>query len=379
VLNNLATSSGLVQPRGTVTLNGTTVFFTSFEVDNNNFYEADTFECELPLFGQPTGIDLNWWANISEIIVNIYAGFPVNPQSFTLNDLTNIFTGIVDNLEIAEDSEHGLYIRLTGRSLAARLIDTKTTQKFLNQTASQIATFLAEKYGLTPVVTPTSTLAGRYYQIDYSKLNTEHSEWDLLTYLAQQEGFVTYVRGQSLYFRPRPETTDNPYVVTWDVAQGLNPSVNPTSSSVGINLTRNLMLAKDVIVKVRTFNAKTGKPITVQVTATHNYKTVLKGLPPPVGKAQEFNYTIPGLSKEQALQRAQELLKGISIHEVKLYATLPGDVVLFPENIIKLQDTNSDFDQTFYPDSIVRRMSISEGFRMQVEAKNHLTSSQVLI
>ena len=98
-------------------------------------------------------------------------------------------------------------VEIDGRDLTARLLDARTQETFSNQTASQIAETLAARHGLTPNVTATQTLAGRYYAADHDRLTLGQfsratTEWDLLTFLAAREGFEAYVSGQTLTFAP---------------------------------------------------------------------------------------------------------------------------------------------------------------------------------
>jgi phage protein D len=381
VLNDPNAGSQGRLPRGIVTLNGTPIVFSEFEVQNKAVYEADTFMVRLPMYGQAEAFNLGYWATTTAIPVYIYAGFPQNPNQFlTIDELDNIFVGKVDNFEVGEGTDQGIHVVLTGRSLAGDLIDTKTTQKYQNLTASQIATQIAEEHHLTPVVKSTSTLVGTYYQIDYSRLNVARSEWDLLTYLAQQEGFYVSVRGTSLYFQPAPDSNSNPYIINWAVPDPLIQQLGkPTSNTTRINFRRALTIANDLIVKVRSWNMKTHQAYTYTARATPSEKTVIKNLPQPTGQAQTIIQVRPGLSKEQTLQYAQQLLRQVSQHQVVLEATLPADNILMPDSVIQVTGSNSGFDQVYYPSVITRRMNMQEGYVMDVEAKNISPITQILI
>jgi hypothetical protein len=43
---------------------------------------------------------------------------------------------------------------------------------------------------------------GRYYEIDHARLTNDISQWTLLNYLAQEEGFDLNVTGSTLNFQP---------------------------------------------------------------------------------------------------------------------------------------------------------------------------------
>jgi hypothetical protein len=80
--------------------------------------------------------------------------------------------------------------------------------------------------------------AGAYYKTDHVVLTQEQTEWDLLIYLAKQENFDLWVSGRVLNFQPSPLSTVPPYRI-----------ICPNSGSPQT-------LARDVIVKVRTWNQK---------------------------------------------------------------------------------------------------------------------------
>ena len=98
-------------------------------------------------------------------------------------------------------------VDVEGRDLTARLLDARTQETFSNQTASEIAETLAGRHGLTPNVSATSTLAGRYYSTEHDRITLGQfsratTEWDLLSFLAAREGFDVFVAGQTLTFAP---------------------------------------------------------------------------------------------------------------------------------------------------------------------------------
>lgn len=344
-----------------------------WEVDNNTFYQADTFRAKFALSMMPAGYGAAWWAAQSKMSMEIFAGFPADPENFTTDDLDIMIYGQVDDITF---DPVGTTVEVAGRDLTAELIDTKTTEKWPNLTSSQIVEKLAERHGLKPVVTKTAQKAGKFYEIDHARMTDQRSEWDLLTWLAHQEQYVVYMKGTELHFEPQPEKSQNPYVLQWEAPTADNAA--PSFNGKTITFSRNLTLAKDVIVKVRSWNAKNKKGFTQTAQATHNKNTVLAGAAQPVGDAQTYSYTVPGLTPEEALRWAQAKLREITAHEVRFTATLPADNLLGVTDVIQVLGTDTAFDQTYYPDSIVRRMSMNEGYSMSISAKNHSPESVVL-
>lgn len=370
--NPLSAISTVRQPRGIVTINGINLPFESFEVDNNTYYVADTFRVEIPSNGLPASLTSIVLSFSSQIIVDIWTGFPDSTDIFSNDGFSELIYGEVDDFSF--DPAKGT-ITLSGRDLTSRFIDNKTTEKFVNLTSSQIATQLATRRGLTPVVTSTSVKVGKYYEIDQSRLTKEMSEWDLLTYLAREENFIVYVKGQSLYFIPEPTEAQLPYVIQFNqLSQDIFSNTIPTTNVIDLKLSRNLTLAGDVAVQVRSWNQKTGKAYTKTATSKHINLQKAQA----TGKVQNYVYTFPNLTPEQATQKAQQLLKDISKHEMKLRAVMPADNTLDKSQIIRLTGTGTAWDQIYFPDSIVREFSFHSGYSMTIEAKNHSPNSQTI-
>lgn len=370
-VNNPKPSSSGRSLRTFVKVNDIKVPFTMAEVEQTNYYLANTFRVDIPISSLPDSLSLSYFVSTPAILINVSAGFPLSPINYSDNELENLIIGQVDDVSISLPSNT---ITLSGRDLVAKFIDTKTTEKFQNHTSSEIAEILAKRLGLKSQITKTKTIVGKYYQIDHVKLTDQTSDWDLLTFLANEEGFNVFVKGETLYFEPLPKETDKPYIVLYNKQQFVSPSANV----VNLQFHRNLTLAKDVIVKVRSWNMKQKKGFTITVKATHNKNTVLAGAAQPIGDAQVFVYRFANLTKQQALDKAQKLLQKISSHEMNINITMPGDNILTNQNIVKVEGTGTNLDQVYYPTSITRTIR-PDGYSMSFEGKNHQPNSEAIL
>ncbi len=354
-------TSRLRAPRSVVKVNGQPMGgWLEWSWEANSLFQADTFSCAFAMSRLPDGFKADWWAAQTSIDVEFLVGFPQDPAAYSASDLTSVFAGRVD--DPAFDWDRGV-ISVSGRDLTAAFLDNKTAEKFPNQTASQIATTLAGRRGLTPVVTATKTKVGRFYQIDKVRMESDRTEWDLLTYLAREEGFIVYVQGKELHFAPRPTDDAGAYQVVWTPAAAGAP---PSADHLRIRTSRSLTVAKDLVVIVRTWNAKSKKAFTRKATRNRAHG----------GTPQQYVYTIPGLTAEQAQQRANDLLAELTRHEMKLSFEGPAENGLGKAQMIKLSGTGTAFDQTYYPDTISRTFSVSDGYRWSVSAKNHSPESE---
>ena len=350
------------QPRGIVKLNGDIITgWVSFEVDNNQFRSADTFRILLCATDLPDSRGVDWIASQTSIIVEIYAGFPADPDNYSPKDLTLLISG---NADAVDYSPVTTTIELTGRDKTALLIDSKTSEHFLNQTASQIAESIAARHGLKAVVTATTAKAGSYYQIDHDATTQEQTEWELLTFMANIEDFVLFVRGDELHFEKKAKASDDKYIIEWVKPKG---EIGYHEANVlTLNFSRNLTVAKGVAVEVHSWNAKK------KAGFSAFYPRAPKAVKPGSegSKTQNYRYNIAGLTQDQAEKRAGSIYRQIVAHTMNMDATMPADNTLTCDRIITVKGTGTTFDQDYYPTDITRTMDFVRGYTMDVKAKN---------
>lgn len=358
-------------PRGIVFVNGTRVAWVSIEVNNNNYYQADSFRVKVPVEKrQPSGINRDWWASEDSLEVEIYIGFPADVNNYDENDLDMVILGQADYF--TDDPMRDI-IELVGRDYSSKFIDTKTTIKWVNKTSSQIATDLAEKYGLDAVVEETSRKAGTLYEIDHTKLTNQDTEWNLLVWLARQENFQVYVKGTELHFEPKKSDLVYPLEWTPETASNLR------SCRGKILFERDLTLAKDITVRVESYDYKKKKKIVAEAKMPRSRDRVLKRHRIPIAAPQAYVVRVANKSKEQCLQIAQQKLAEISRHQIKLLMhDFPADNILSARHAIRVSGTGA-YDMDYYADSIIRTLNLEDGYKMEVSAKNHDTNSQAAI
>jgi phage protein D len=326
----------------------------SFEVTQNNYFQADTFTARFSLNADPS-YGINWWgAQQVQILLDIQASLDGGIS------WTSLVIGQVDHMAIHVDQ--GL-CEVDGRDLTAYLIDQKTNETYQNKTSSQVAETLAQEHGLTADVTPTPTLVGRYYQIDHERIGAGDftrttTEWNLLCSLAQHENFDVWVTGTTLHFHPRvPIDTSDPYVVLWDAQ-------NIASNAINLTVQRSMNFAKDIIVVVRSWNSSQSQSITKYAPSGARQAAI------QAGTAAEYAFIFPNLTEAEAQAMANKIRADLSAHERLLEFERPADLTLSARTVITLQGTGSSWDTTYYADSVTREMSIERGFTMRVKAKN---------
>jgi phage protein D len=259
----------------------------------------------------------------------------------------SLITGNADTVSI--DPIRG-EIHTNGRDLAALFVDTQIDESFENQTSSDIATLLANRQGLMAAVTPTQTLTGRYYQSGRTRTAlTQHArattQWDLLCWLAQLEGFDVWMTGRTLNFAPAPPAVP---VVT----------ITPQDCT-SLRMHHALDIAAGATVVVKSWDAVSQAAV-MQSSSTNP------------GSSLSTTRTVvrPNLSSTDAQLLADQLLSQISGHERSIDIEMPGDLVMFPRMVVQLAGTSTDFDGVYSICSVDRRISFHHGFTQTIEARS---------
>lgn len=348
---------GVSYPRAALLINGEAVDgLVAFSTHENEFSSPDEVSATFAIGAMSAERGAAWFDGLSRgADIEVRCGTVTNPQAFTAADLPSVFIGVLD--EITTDWVAGA-ISLSGRDLTATLNDAKTSEKYINQTASAVASTLAAKHGLTAQVTATQGKVGALYKSDHVDLQSERTEWDLLTWLARESGFVTYVAGRTLYFGPRQEP--EPLVITRSALRG----AVETGDYVRLETTRTLSVSGNIKVTLKSWNHKQKKGFTVTSKASGAGKG-----------AQEYAYSIPGLTKDAAQQKANALLAELTQHARKLEYEGPAFAVTIADRL-RVEGTSTGADAIFYPDSIAREWSASEGYGLTLSAKNRPTEDQ---
>jgi phage protein D len=369
MINTLPTAGSLVSPRAILQVGSKIIDWSSWECEHNGINEAGTIRVEVPAVFS----DWAWWTQQTEILVDVYVGFPKDPQNYSVTDLTLLQTFRIDSIRLNAAT---LGITLSGRDLTGLLTDKKIDIKFQNQTASQIATYIAQQVGLTPNVQATTDLVGHFFTLDHVSLHRQQPMWSVLTYLAQHEGLQCFVLGRTLYFGTFGSAVSNqPYLIQYDPPTTDRPY--PTSNATSLEFDHDLTLANDVSVRVRSYHGMKNAVYTSVATSTKTTKRIEKDAD-LAQSLQQYDFTFEGLTQSQCDAKAQQLLEQISQHEMKMEAKLPGDTIIYPWTPVVVQGTNTPFDTTYEAARIRRRFQVDPPrFEVAVHGKT-VTAAQTV-
>lgn len=325
-------SSEVRAPSALVFSNGVKVpGLLDVEIGQNSFLAANRYRARFSLSASGYGI---WSGDDIELDIRFQLG----------GAETSMIVGPVDR--VAVDPARG-EVLVEGRDLTAGFIEARTQENFENQTSSGIATILAARQGLVPAVTPTSTLVGRNFQNDHAQTTLDQharvtTEWDLLTRLAEHEGFDVWVQGRVLYFAP---------------ALAVEPALIVTPQNcLSMRLERTLSLSSNVSVAVKSWDCRGAQAIVQTANG---------------GDGGTANYVMvrPNMTADAAQSLAQRIFVQMSQQARCIEIEMPGDLTTLPRAALAVAGTGTDFDGVYVVASVERRLSFEHGFTQTLEAR----------
>ena len=195
-----------------------------------------------------------------------------------------------------------------GRDLAALFIDQALTETYANRTASDIASDLANRHGLSAAVQATTTPVGRFFNTDHALLALA-SEWDLLSALADAESFDLQVVDTTLTFGP--PSPANSYALR-------------LSDCIALRQTTAPAVARAVELTVRSWDAASAQPVV---------HTATRGK----GRSRRQHLTRPNLTPEAAERLAERVLADLARFERTASLTMPGESTIGIGSVVSVE------------------------------------------
>ncbi|WP_340701673.1 hypothetical protein [Brevibacillus borstelensis] len=357
---------GYGRPVVNITINGKQVSnWFSFRVERNGLGAVDSFEVKLPweVTDKPLDPLLYSGSNQSADLVFGAAKVRIEVGFEGEGEPSLLIEGDMDYPTWNFDTTDGEVVTLYGRSYAARAFDFKETVKMQNLTSTAAFKQIAATHGLIPVVPQESqALVGEYVKEDHANVNREVSNWDLVLYLAQNDGFTTQVYGDQWFYGPRemlPNYKKDPLVFTWghNIDNGLIIERAP-------NAARNLIV--EVIsyipggIKKRGVGQKKGQRIVEKASFAGSSS----------GHKYVQRYYYPGITRDEAQRRARSILQELSRQQI--YGSFSTD--FFPDlsndRRIVLYGVGKGLSQIYFTPKIVVTGSRDEGLKAEVTFTN---------
>lgn len=342
-------SQGILRaPRAVLSLAGGQIVPMDVSVEMTTYRKSDTFMAHVSLDSSP-GLDEFYFADLFDTSVTVLATNDINQGG-----LAPLFVGNIDvvDIDFANRTAH-----ISGRDLGAALLETKTTEQFLNQTSEQIVTTIAGRVGLTANVSiPSNDKVGLIYKTDNSRITDQDVLFNVLTRLAQRSGCVFFVSGTTLFFMP-PESLEGGVFPVVYVA----PTAHSIAQGTFTKLTarRNYVLGRNITVRTRSWQLKQKQAIVSEFDMGGS-----------VSGALTYEYRAPNMTKQQADAYTQGRLNDMVSQEKTLAIDIPGDTSLTPEMQVSLIGTGTSFDQIYAVSRVSHVFSQDDGYRMTISTRN---------
>jgi phage protein D len=336
------------RPQVQVVLNDSvTLLPTTVDVVHHATYTASTFRIRIPLTGNPD-LQIYDWSDLNSarvrIQISLDSGVP----------FVDLIEGSTDILEL--NPVTGV-IQLEGRDLSCSLLDTKMPTDFQNQTPTEIARVLAIKHGLTPVIATTSAYVGRLYSNNYNITSLAQysklaSDWDVLALVARSEGCDLFVNGTELVIQPQISRSDAPQYVR-------------LSELTDLRLFKVPALAGGGVVTVTSWNSATG----ALASGTSNIGSARNTDSNASDSQSKYTLVRPNLSVSAAQTLATREASQTMRNSQSVQFTMPAEYLLDPHRPIRLEGTNTSFDDIYGIDTIARSYRPKSGLTQTVRAR----------
>lgn len=140
-------------------------------------------------------------------VVKIYIGYADDNSDDS--QLPLVFDGIVDVISLAFQQA---MVTLEGRDRSAVLQESFTHAQFRNTTVAGVVQEVATKHGLEVNIVDPGTQIGTIFneeRINFENIGSSgYNDWDLLTKLAQHDGYAVYVTEGTLHYVPMEQYED---------------------------------------------------------------------------------------------------------------------------------------------------------------------------
>ena len=340
---------GVRTPRCWLRINGTTLPCISATVNRRSQRSADTFNAELSITATSLfGVTLADWADFQPADATMIFATAADGS-----DQTEMLTGTIDEPDI---DFTGLKVAVSARDKSVKLADKRRNEKFPNQKSSEIVTKVAKDHGLTPFLEDTGDFAGKTFDTDTAFLALNHTDFEILSSLAEREGFRWFVDGTTLVFGKGTQSTGT-YAATWHGPQGPGRAYQ-TGDVLKLRGRRNMTAAKPHQVTVSSWHQHQKKLFTATAK--------LDGVGDPV----TYSHHHAGKTQAQVQKLADARLKNATRHELGVNLEMLGDLGIDVRQQLALEAGGTIFGQTYDIDAIDFDIGWGKAFLMDIQAKS---------
>ncbi|TYS55744.1 hypothetical protein FZD47_25285 [Bacillus infantis] len=328
---------------GQVQLRGKKIAVENWSVEIPAHDETDTFRLKVPWAVGGDGV----LASNDKVNTFLIAEKDV-PCKIHLNN-RELISGLVDepnwSFGLSEDS-----IEISGSGRIGRMVERELIRNVKNRTASSVAGEIFKHHKINAIIKGTSVKIGAY-SADSQSSDTEMNDWQLLHWLAEWEGYVVRVVGNTGYFGPPeelPELKKKPIKLTY----GHNCEIQ--------SLGKRKSGIRDLIIEGRSY---------------HNRRTVVEYYPRKPKKENETGiikrYYLTGLSPEQLRKRIKAIYGQFTKYDLVGRLIIPEYLEVLPDRKIELGGLGKDLSGIYYTTKVIYTEDV-ESITTEIEISNKL-------
>lgn len=227
---------------------------------------------------------------------------------------------------------------------------------FLNMTAGEVISQLAEKIGLKAKVDPTQGLVGQFYQYEHksyglSGMHRHRTAWDFCVEMQRYYGYDMWVESGVLHFQS-PGNMENEAIRLSFSSSG-NVQGHDQFMFSDAAMTRRYGMDASVQVAVSSWDTKQ--------RCSHGALYP----PSPFSGTKKYNISLPaGKTQDQCETIAYQKYSEITAHALAISAEVHPALDISPRQLVVIDGTGTGFDgQTYVVDDV--SLSISTSVRKQ--------------
>lgn len=332
-------------PRVWLQIGGTMLPCITATVTRKSERATDTFSAELSIDETAAaGYGYAEWADYQPVDVKIL-------MSLDGSAPTSVITGQIDMPQIHWGE---CTVSVSGRDKGASLIEKRRSQPFKNRKSDDIVGTIAQDHGLTPQATAGADFAGKTYDTDFVHHLLNLMDHEILSRLAEREGYRWYVDGNDLVFEPKGTDTGT-YTVQWVPPDGQGQI--GVATCLDLETHRNMTAARPHTLAVRSWHHKDAQKYDGIAAASG------------VGQTVEIEHHHNGRNQAQVDKLAKSRLKDAIRHDCNVVVHAPLDLNVTPRQKMQLMGTGTIYDQLYDIDSVEFTISWQGGSEMTVAGK----------
>ena len=337
-------------PRCYLRIGGVKVACESATVKLKSTRSGNTFSAVLAVGEtRKAGFDYAEWADYQPADVTV-----VMSSALNFGDEKDMITGKIDKPEI--DWFTGK-VSVSGRDKTGELTEKKRSQKFQNQKTDEVVKTIAGDHGLSVSGADGGLdFAGKIFKDDTVHLTVNRTDFEIISDLAEREGYRWYVQGTTLYFEPKEQDASGVYQVQF-TPPGAGGSIG-TGNILALRTWRNMTAAKPHEVNVRSWH--------------HEEKKLYSGKATAGGVGSDtavMEHHHNGRNDEQSEKLAKSRLANAIRHDCNVSIHTAGDLDIDPRQKLQLTGTGTIYDQVYDIDTVELHIDWGAGFTMDIESK----------